>query len=332
MLAHPLVLALVLASTLSAIMMALAAVFAVRLLLRWNPSSGSEMQIRLERTTYLVSTLAAFVAAVEVASLAAFAFTADRMAVLFVGAMCAVGTLNASVYGFPTLFAKIAVFLGAFAWLVLDYADNRGRDYPFVRIKYGAVLLLAPLVLTEAALQFAYFLDLRAATITSCCGKLFGDARRVAGVDLAGVEPKLAATLLFGGLLVTIGFALSATRSRLMAGVLGLLSPMMFSVAIAGVVSLVSVYVYELPHHHCPFCLLKREYGYFGFPLYGALFLATGAGLSAGVLAAVPHKPSLQTVLPILRRRLSIGAAGGFALFGALSLWAIWASRLVLGV
>jgi hypothetical protein len=92
----------------------------------------------------------------------------------------------------------------------------------------------------------------------------------------------------------------------------------------------VSIYVYELPHHHCPFCLLKREYGYFGFPLYLALFLATGAGLAAGVLAAVPQKPSLAAVLPELRRRLSLGAAGGFTLFGALSLWSIWTSRLVL--
>jgi hypothetical protein len=330
MLAHPPVLALVLASTLSAIMITIGAAFAARLLLQWSAFSGSETQIQLERTTYLVSTLVAFVALVEVASLAAFAFNADRMSALFVGAMCATGTLNASIYGFPTLFAKIAGFFAAFVWLVIDHADNRGCDYPFVRIKYGAILLLAPLVLTEAALQLAYFLDLRAATITSCCGKLFGDTGRSVGAELAGIEPRIAATLLFGGLLVTIGCALGAARSRLVAGVLGLLSPVMFCIAIAGVISVVSVYVYELPHHHCPFCLLKREYGYFGFPLYGALFLATAAGLAAGVLAALPQKSSLQIVLPELRWRLSLGAAGGFALFGTLSLWAIWASRLVL--
>ena len=35
---------------------------------------------------------------------------ADRMAALFVGAMCAVGTFGVNGYGFPALYMKIAVF------------------------------------------------------------------------------------------------------------------------------------------------------------------------------------------------------------------------------
>jgi len=330
MITHPPVLALVLASCLAALVMVPTFVFALRLLARWDPFSGSEQQLQLEKTTYLVSTLVAFVVVVELASLAAFAFNADRMSVLFVGAMCAVGTLNASAYGFPTLFAKIAVFFAGFVWLVLDRTDNRGRDYPFIRQKYWGILLLAPLVVLEAALQLAYFLDLKPATITSCCGKLFGDAGLGAGADLAGIDPKLALALLFGGLAITIALAFGAIRSRLMARLLGLASPAMFAIAIAGVVSVISVYVYEQPHHHCPFCLLKREYGYFGFLLYIPLFAATGAGMATGVLSALPARQSLSDVLPRLLRRLSLLTTSGFALFGGLSLWAIMASRLSL--
>ncbi len=65
--------------------------------------AAREAQLLLERQTYLVSTVMAFVMAVELASLVLFVFNADRMSVMFVGAMCAVGTLNASVYGFPAL-------------------------------------------------------------------------------------------------------------------------------------------------------------------------------------------------------------------------------------
>jgi len=333
MIAHPPVLALVLASSLAALVMVPTFIFALKLLARWDPFSGSEQQLQLEKTTYLVSTLVAFVVVVELTSLGAFAFNADRMSVLFVGAMCAVGTLNASAYGFPTLFTKIAVFFAGFVWLVIDRTDNKGRDYPFIRQKYWGILLLAPLVVLDAALQLAYFLDLKPAAITSCCGKLFGDAGLGAGADLAGIDPRLALVLLFGGLVITGALAFGATRSRqsrLLARLLGLASPAMFAIAIAGVVSVISVYVYEQPHHHCPFCLLKKEYGYFGFLLYIPLFAATGAGMAAGVLAALPARQSLSDVLPPLLRRLSMLTMSGFALFGCLSLWVIMASRLSL--
>jgi hypothetical protein len=75
---------------------------------------------------------------------------------------------------------------------------------------------------------------------------------------------------------------------------------------------------------------LKKEYGYFGFQLYIPLFAATGAGMAAGVLSALPAKQSLSDVLPPLLRRLSMLTISGFALFGGLSLWAIVASRLSL--
>jgi len=38
------------------------------------------------------------------------------------------------------------------------------------------------------------------------------------------------------------------------------------------ILSFISVYFYELPTHHCPFCILQKEYGYVGYPLYLTLF------------------------------------------------------------
>ena len=181
MIFHPPILALIGASLLAAVVLAAAGLFALRLLARWDLASGSQGQIGLEKTTHLVSTVVAFVLVLEAGSLVLFAFNADRMAPLFVGAMCAVGTLNASVYGFPTLWAKIAVFFAAFVWLAVDRVDGRTRDFALIRPKYAGLLLLAPLVFAEGALELAYFLDLKADTITSCCGKLFGEGKRDLG-------------------------------------------------------------------------------------------------------------------------------------------------------
>ena len=154
MIFHPPILALVLASALTCVLIVWASVFAVRLLRHWELSSGSEAQLQLERQTYLVSTLLAFVMTVELASLVLFVFNADRMAVMFVGAMCAVGTLNASTYGFPALLAKIAVFFAAGLWLAVNHADGKGRDYPLIRLKYKALLGVAPLVLVAGIRVF----------------------------------------------------------------------------------------------------------------------------------------------------------------------------------
>jgi hypothetical protein len=33
--------------------------------------------------------------------------------------------------------------------------------------------------------------------------------------------------------------------------------------------------VYELPQHHCPFCLLQKDYYYIGYFMYTFLYLGT---------------------------------------------------------
>lgn len=332
MIFHPPILALLGASWLAAGVLLAGAIFALRLLAHWDRDSGSERQIGLERATILVSTAVALVLALEAASLILFVFTTDRMASLFVGAMCAVGTLNASPFGFPTLFAKIAVFFAAGLWLVVDRVDGMGRDWPLIRTKYAALLAVAPIVFVEAGLETAYFLDLKADTITSCCGRLFedGPSSSGAGGELAALEPRTALLLLFGAVAVAILGGLFAGRSRVREAALGLVSAGAFAIGLTGVVSVVSLYVYEQPHHHCPFCLLKPEYGHFGFFLYLPLFVGAAAGLASGLLGLLPRRESLAEALPATAARLGRVAAGGFLLFGLACLWAIGRSHLVL--
>lgn len=329
MIFHPPVLALVCGSLLSAVVLVWAGGFAARLLRQWDLGSGAESQIALERMTYLVSTLVAFVLALQAASLVLFAFNADRMAPLFVGAMCAVGTLNASVWGFPALWAKMVLFFAAFVWLVLDAVDNRTRRYDLIRVKYAALLLLAPFVVVEAALQALYFLDLKADTITSCCGQVFGEGKPDLGGDLAALDPRLALALLAAALVAGVGLAVAAPRHRAAACGLGLAAVAVFGLALAAIVAVVAPYVYELPHHHCPFCILKREYGHVGFLLYLPLFVATGAGLATGVLAGVA--PRIEPA--VAARAVAFGARValiGWGLFAAVALVLVARSNLVL--
>ncbi len=330
MLFQPAIIALLLASGVSLMVLAGAAPFAWEIARHWDMKSGAERQLRLERRTYLMSTLLALVFATQLVALLLFVFNADKMAVMFVGAMCAVGTLNANAYGFPALLAQIAVFFLAAGWLTLNHADSRAEDYPLVRIKYRLLLGILPAVALAFTLQLAYFLNLRADVITSCCGSLFsGDAKTLTG-DAAALPPKQALVMFYATLAAALGAALFHIRSGRAGYLVAGLSAPAFGAALAGIVSFVSLYVYEHPHHHCPFCLLKPEYDYQGYWLYLPLFAATAAGLGVGALQPFAGVTSLCAVIPPLTRRLAWLAATGFILFGAAATVMIWRSNLIL--
>lgn len=329
MIFHTPIMALLLVSALGAAVAIWAAWFGMGVLRHWNPASGARAQLLMERKTELVSTLFAAVMIAETLALVLFVFNADRMAPLFVGAMCALGTLNVNAWGFPALFAKLALFFAAGLWLVLDRADRAAPDFPLTRLKYGVVLAMLPLVLAAAGMQLAYFLNLRTDVITSCCSKLFTPTNPNLEADLSGLSPGLALVLLAAaGTVIAVFGALVLLRGR---GVLGyaLASGAGFVIAIIAVISVISPYVYEHPNHHCPFCLLKAEYGYVGYLLYGPLFLATVMGLGAGVLRLVGGAESLRAGLPGLIRRQVVLSLAGFAGFGLVAMWIIWRSNLI---
>lgn len=330
MLFQPAIIALLLASLVGTMMVAASVPFAVRVLRHWDTASGSERQLEMEKQTYLVSTLLVVVLLSELASLILFVFNADRMSSLFVGAMCAVGTLNVNDWGFPTLYLKIVVFFAASAWLVLNHVDSRGFDYPLVRVKYGALIALAPLMAGAAAVQLAYFLGLHADVIASCCSTLFSGATQVTSDKLAAVAPE--ASLL--ALAVALGLVMVVGRRALASGngavAYAIVSLIAFAVAMEAVVAAISVYVYEMPHHHCPFCILKGEYGYVGYALYLPLFTAAALGLGGGIARPAGRIASLAEAGPRIMRRCVGSSMAGFGLFAMVAAWLVWRSHLIL--
>ena len=308
----------------------LAVGFAWQILRCWDIASGSELQLRLERRTYLISTLVGFALGAESLSLLLFVHTAESLSSQFVGAMCATGVLNANAFGFPTLLLKIAVFFLAALWLLLNRVDNRGYDYPLVRVKYALLLAIMPLALLELLLQSAYFLGLKPEVITSCCGSLFSAEGQGAAAELAGwpVRPALLAFYGMAGLLLGSGAAL--WRWPALGALFAAISGLTFVVAIAAIIAFLSLYVYENPNHHCPFCLLKAGYDYVGYALYLPLFAATAAGLGAGLLAPCRHIASLRRVMPGEMRWLTGVALAGFGAFYVLATALILRSNLIL--
>lgn len=332
MIFQPAILALLLAAGLSLVMLLVAAPFALQLIRDWDIKSGSERQLRLERLTYLFSTLVAFVCLVQILATLLFVFTADKLSVMFVGAMCAVGSLNANAYGFPALNLQLVLFFLAVLWLALNHVDSRARDYPLVRLKYGLLLAALPLFALSLYWQLQYFLGLKADVITSCCGSLFSEQAETLASEVSALAAKPAMIVFYGTLAVTL--LLSAWHwlrgGQIIGYLAGLAALAGFLTGIVGIISFVSLYIYEHPHHHCPFCILKPDYDYQGYALYLPLFVGAAAGMSAGVLRLFARRPSLTTIIDATSRALAGVAAVGFGVFLTVASFMIGRSNLIL--
>jgi hypothetical protein len=317
MILHPAVIALFSGSLIIAAMMLYTTYYGTRILKHWDLKSGSELQLTLERQTYLVSTIMSYAFCFQLFSLFLFIFTADKLSSLFVGAMCAAGTLNVNGFGYPALLFKITNFILGGAWLIVNYADNRAVDYPLIRKKYLFLLFIAPFVITEAILQGGYFLGLNAHVITSCCGSLFSPEST--GVSAAFTSlPSVPMKILFYGAmaLTCLWGGVFYRRGKPLAGMLfAIMSLVTFVVSVAALISFISVYFYQLPTHHCPFCILQGEYSYVGYPLYAALLAGVVGGLGTGLLTLARKVPSLIKSIPVIQKRLTLVTIISYLLF-----------------
>lgn len=321
MIQHPAILALSIASLLICFMLIYATWYGTRILERWDLHSGSELQLELERRTYLISVILSYTLVFQILSLFLYIFTADNLHSQFTGAMCAAGSLGVNGYGYPVLILKILNCLLAGVWLIINHVDTRGYDYPLIRTKYGLLNILAPLILLEAVLQFAYFLTLKADVITSCCGSLFSTDRHSIAGEIAGLPNGPMRLAFFGMMAITAAVGIVFYARGKWGGLFSFLSCLTFIVAAASLVSFICLYFYELPSHHCPFCILQKEYGYVGYLLYATLLGGAVCGLGVGALSPFSCYVSLSRTIPSIQRTLTVVTLVLYLLFTLIVSW-----------
>ncbi|PPD37374.1 MAG: hypothetical protein CTY18_00145 [Methylomonas sp.] len=331
MILHPTVMADLLSAYVASFMLIYAASFGVQILRFWNIQSGSELQLVLERKTYLISTMLSFVFGLQLLSLFLFVFTADSLRILFVGAMCAAGTLNVNGFGYPTLVLKIVNFIAAGFWLVLNYADNKGYDYPLIKYKYRFLILITPSIVIETLLESAFFFSMKPDVITSCCGSLFSSERKQGlGSELASLPELPALWTFYIVFAVTLTSGLFFFYKKSGGYLFAVLNLAMFLVSLIAIISVISIYIYELPTHHCPFCIIMQDYGYIGYLLYLLLLGGGVAGSSIGILLPFRHIASLKTELNGFLRSLALISMGLYSGFTAVVTYRIIMSNLII--
>jgi hypothetical protein len=256
-----------LSETILLVLLAVAFLVTVGLLRRWDFESFSQRQFALERRAYLVMTILLFVFVVKFFLVLYFVFAIDNLAVLVPGAMCAAGVISANDYGMNLLFVKLLILFFLLLWMALNRYDLEAKNYPLFRIKSWLFVLIFLLILGEGWLDLAYFgnIDLRAPV--SCCSALFGQLEGANPLPFGLDIPKLLGLFY---LLYAVSMGSMLFRQR----VITFFATLLFMViAYYSVVYFFGTYVYELPTHKCPFCMMQREYYFVGYLIWGSLFV-----------------------------------------------------------
>jgi len=324
---HPAILALLFTSLLISIMVLYAAFHGIRIVAQWDISSGRELQLVLERRTYFVATIVKYFLVVQIASLFLLIYTADAIHPLFSGTMCAVGTFDVNRFGFPTILFKLTTCFLAGIWLILNHADNLGFDYPLIKIKYWLLIFIAPCIIAENIVLYAFFTGLHPNIITSCCGSLFSPGAKSVAGEIAGAPVVLALIIFFTALALTTGSGLLFILRGTHAILFSFASTLTGAISLGAVISALSVYIYELPSHHCPFCILQPEYHYIGYLIYGTILAGSICGAGVGVLVPFGKISSIKMSLPFFQKQLAIVAVGSFFILGITAIVVIMMSN-----
>lgn len=316
---EPWVLLPVAASMVSTALVVRAAYTSVRVARRFDLRSATEGQLALERQVELASTFVRVAFAVDVAALALFILSADKLSHAIRGAMCGYGVFESNEHGFRALAAGVAATI-ALGWLHQLHAfDARSRGLDHVRALSLLTLLAAPLVVARTALVVLFLTRLDLTVVASCCSvTLDADAARGGSFahgprQAAVVAASLAAALAAG---VASWTARRPTRARtILAGVVAFAS---LPPALAAIVLEVAPHVFETPHHVCPFCLFRPDAWGLGYPLFGALLAAivvAGGAAGAAVLArGRASEEAFRAFAPARLRASAIAWAAALAL------------------
>ena len=277
MLLSPDIIANLLVDTLFVVYGSIAFWVCLQVVLKWDFSRSDERQYILAKRIYLVSTITKYILFLKIPLLLFFIYTLDHLSSVIQGAMCAVGVIDASPYGIYLMLLKILnVYLFAF-WIVLNDEDYRHSDLPYTKLKSLFFLFLYILLVVEVILEYLYFFDIDPNSLVDCCGAIFSTTSK-SWISLILSLPNLYLYTIFYSLAagLIISYILKARF------VYAILSALFVPVAILSLIGYFGTYIYELPTHHCPFCLMQSDYNYVGYFLYTFLFITTFYGMLVG--------------------------------------------------
>jgi hypothetical protein len=255
----------------------IAFVVSLKVLVKWDFESFTPFQFALERQSYLVSTIILFVFLLKFILVAYFIFSIDALSLLLPGAMCGAGVIKANEYGSYLLILKFFILFLLTLWLFIHYYDMRTKNHQWFKHKSWLFSLIFVFIVLELVLDFGYFSNIDTHMPVSCCAALFGQLEGANPLPFGLNIPLLLVLFYLLYLLLILTIKSGYTVLYIITNILFVF------IAYYAVVYFFGTYIYQLPTHKCPFCMLQPEYYYVGYLLWGTLFMGSYIGLSDAV-------------------------------------------------
>jgi hypothetical protein len=274
MLLTPEVLTILILNGIFALFSIVAFVLSIKIFLRWNIDSTSELQYKLEKESFLASTIIKYIFTIKVPLFLFFIFALDKISNVITGAMCAAGVVDATNSGAYLIILKI-INLYLFAhWLKLHNQDMTDKNQPYTKLKFGLFIGLFFLFMVEIVLEFIMFSSIEIDKMVSCCGSIYSSSSTSAISTLFTLDTSLLLSIFYGNYLLIVLFYFLKNRY-----IFTTLNIIFIPVSLISLILFFGTYIYELPSHHCPFCYLQSDYYYVGYLIYFLLFMGTFYGL-----------------------------------------------------
>ena len=258
----------------------------VGLVRKWNFDAFTTEQFTLENRSYLVMTIIFFAIVLKIILLPYFVYTIDALSDLVPGAMCGAGVIKANAYGNPLLALKIVILFLSGLWLSINTIDLKAKRYPYLKLKSWFFLFIFVLISAEFLLDILYFTHIETTNPVSCCSVIFGQTGGANSLPFGLDIPKLLMLFYLLFALIVLSLLSSLPLVSMASGILFVV------VGYYAVVYFFGTYIYELPTHKCPFCMLQKHYYYVGYVIWGSLLLGTFYTLDSAVMQLFFKHPS----------------------------------------
>ena len=258
--------------------------YALYILKSYKSDTYTQLQYSLEKKSYLLSSIIHLSLYISFFMLIYFGYTINHLATLVPGAMCGAGVINANIYGVYLVALKFFLIIFALVWLQLNTKDlkNRSREYFKPKLLFFIFLYFGFVI--SFALELLYFTHIELQEPVLCCSNIYAQTK---SSTLTQTFQKHIAVIFFFYTLLLL--SLLYAKKKIAAIILSILYVPLSYYALT---YFFSPYIYQLPTHKCPYCILESDYTFIGYFIYIFLIFATSNALSAALFNF--EKKSLQ--------------------------------------
>uniref|UniRef100_UPI004047A53F hypothetical protein n=1 Tax=Aliarcobacter sp. TaxID=2321116 RepID=UPI004047A53F len=266
------------------ILLFIAFYFSISIIRNWNYDKTTAKQYKLEKTSYLVILIISFTLIVKIFLFPYFAYSLDNLSNIVPGAMCAAGIVGANEFGQINLTLKILILFFVGIWLIINSLDLKEKTYPYTKKKYLFYIFIFVLCIAETLLDFLFLNGISTKEPVMCCSIIFGVNSVGSKIPFDLTIPMLLA--LFYLLYLLIVFI----NIQKQAFINIIVNFLFLYISYYAITYFFSTYIYELPTHQCPFCMLQKEYHFIGYFIWSTLFLGTFFGVASYILKTFINK------------------------------------------